>query len=394
MALGERLRKSRERVGLVQEQAAQVLGVPREMISMWENGSRNPSYRQLEALSGLYRVNVGYLLGEEELNERYELDMLYRWLPDDHEIQVEVERWVSFLDDWADFREESGDELPGFGKPPRDLNENGMITDARRAPTLAAKVRKHYRMGQDATPDLYAFLDEEDVLVYRAELGSVGKGSEGVSGAFYNHPRLGYCIMVNAQTTPGRQTFTLAHEFAHALYHHAVGGIISRKGDQDPKERFANAFAAHFLVPAKELRRLVEDERRDGGMDPYQALMFAAYFRVSYATLLTRLREEHLIDPDTYLDYKGYSPSSMAWQIGLDPEEFRVPEPRPLYLKRYPVSVLWRVKRAVEEDQLTDSQAADLLDVDVVTLRRQLKLLSNPPKATQREVEEFDELVV
>ena len=76
------------------------------------------------------------------------------------------------------------------------------------------------------------------------------QGQRGSVGAFYNHPKLGYSIFVNADTAPGRQTFTMAHEFAHALFHYPTVGVVSRKGDRDPKERFADAFAAHFLVPA------------------------------------------------------------------------------------------------------------------------------------------------
>ncbi len=361
---------------------------------MWETESRTPGLGQLEELARLYRVNVAYLLGEEELDEKREREVLFRGLSDSPEVRLELERWLDFLDGWADFLEDlgKGKALTGPGKPPRELRDWGQSTDARRAPTLAAKARQAYGLGSGAIPDLYAFLDERDVLVYRAALGSINGPRGGVSGAFYNHPELGYCLLVNSDTTPGRQAFTLAHEFAHALFHYPSRGLISWKGARDPREKFADVFAAHFLVPTKQLKELVEDDKRSGWPDPYEALQLASYFRVSYATILYRLFEEKVIEEDTYEWLKGYSPSQMAFYLGMDPEEFSIPEHKTLYLERYPVSVIEGVKRAVDDGELTPSQAAGLLDVDVHTLQRRVKLFSDPPKADAQERLEFEEL--
>ncbi len=394
MGLGDRLRDRRGRAGLTQGDAARALRLPRELVSMWETEARTPGLGQLEELARLYRVNAAYLLGEEELDEKREREVLFRGLSDSPGVRLELERWLDFLDGWADFLEDLGEDeaLTGPGKPPRELRDWGQSTDARRAPTLAAKAREAYGLGSGAIPDLYAFLDERDVLVYRAALGSINGPRGGVSGAFYNHPGLGYCLLVNSDTTPGRQAFTLAHEFAHALFHYPSRGLISWKGVRDPREKFADVFAAHFLVPTKQLKELVEDDKRNGWPDPYEALQLASYFRVSYATLLYRLFEEKFIEEDTYEWLKGYSPSQMAYYLGMDPEEFIIPEHKTLHLERYPVSVIEQVKRAVDDAELTPSQAAGLLGVDVYTLQRRIKLFSDPPKAGVEERLEFEEL--
>ncbi len=392
MVLGQRLRARRERMALTQAQAARALGIPRELVSMWETGARGPNRGQLEQLARLYQVDVDYLVAEEDTARQYEREVLTRELPQDPEERREIDCWLDFLDAWAQFQDEFGGELPGPQKPPRGLGVDQVITDARRAPTLAVKVREHYRLGLDAIPDLLAFLDKQGMLVYRAPLGAIGDGGERISGAFYNHPQLGYCILVNADTTPGRQAFTLAHEFCHALFHYPLGGLISRKGDRDAKEAFADAFAAHFLVPGRELRRLGEDERAKQGLDPYKALRFAAYYRVSYATLLARLREEGLISPALHREWKAYSPSAMARTIGLNAGDFRLPQHQPLSLERYPVSVLGRVKWAVDTKRLPPAEAARLLNVDGETLERSIALLVEPPAATEAEAQEFEEL--
>ena len=120
----------------------------------------------------------------------------------------------------------------------------------------------------------------------------------------------------------------------------------------------------------------------------YEALQLASYFRVSYATLLYRLLEERIVEREYYEWLKGYSPSRMAWHMGLDPDEFNLPDHEAVHLDRYPVSVIETVKRAVDNDDITPPQAAGLLNVDVYTLQQRI---SEPPPATEGERREYDE---
>lgn len=393
MELAHRLRKRRERLSLTQDWVAKALGVSRPMLSYWESGARTPGLKQLRDLAALYGTTPGGLLGEADAQPPSEHLVLFRGLPRGERVRAAVRTWLEFLDAWAAFRvEDLGLPEPGPSRPPRALDENETVTDRRRASALADKVRKHYRFGQDALPDLYAFLDEKGVLVYKANLGSIGRGEDSVSGAFYNHPRLGYCILVNADTSPGRQSFTLAHELAHALYHHAKGGIICRLAPDDPFERFANTFAANLLVPSKELRRLAKKELENGrkaSLEPLDAVSLATLFGVSYAMILVRLSSERLITPAQHDEWRQYSANSLAEQLGLGCEEFRIPERKALHLERYPMSVLEETKRAIEQGHLSPKQAAGLLRVDASDVQR--VLLAAPPAATDRERHEHEE---
>lgn len=390
MELARRLRERRERFALTQERVAQSIGVAREQLSYWESGARAPGLRQLQELALLYRTTPEELLGEEDPPTVEE--QIFGRGHEAIESAPGLRQWLAFLDGWAEFLEDLGRELPGPGRPPRKLDEEETVTDARRASSLAQKVRDYYQFGQDALPDLYTFLDESGYLVTKANLGPVGRGHDGISGAFYNHPRLGFCILVNADTSPGRQAFTLAHELAHALYHHAEGGIICRADPGDPLERFADSFAGNLLVPGKELRRLAKralDGTGTGALDPADALALAAYFGVSYAMILVRLRAERLITPGQHAEWSAYSAQSLARQLGLSSEQFNVPEPRPLHLDRYPLSVLEQTRAAIEGGLLSPKQAAGLLGVDASDVQR--VLLAPPPRASERERREHDE---
>jgi transcriptional regulator with XRE-family HTH domain len=64
-AVGRRLRKHRESVGLSQSQVASHLGVTQVAISNWELGRSQAGYVQLTTLSKIYGVPVGTFFEED-----------------------------------------------------------------------------------------------------------------------------------------------------------------------------------------------------------------------------------------------------------------------------------------------------------------------------------------
>lgn len=390
--LGPRLRQAREQAGMSQQDVADAIGVVRETISYWENERRAPGLVQLHHLADALGTSPDALLGNEPL-PTVEQDHLLLYRNVDaraSRTRVEVRRWLAFLDEWADLREECGDRLPGPGLPVNDAwRAPQPVTDSRRAVTLAAEVRAYYNLGSDAIPDLAAFLDQHGVLVYRARLERLEEG--GVSGVFYNHPRLGYAVLVNTDTTPGRQTFTLAHEFAHALFHYQERGLVSRAGDVDRKERFADDFAAHFLVPSDKLRDLVAHSNQGRIGSPFEVIHLQRYFRVSYATMLNRLRSAGLLPPEQYEEYRWYSPSDLASRLGFDHREyFPADGPHGTTLRTYPTSVLERVRSLILGEELSLPAAASLLRVSQEEIADEL--LAAFAHAGAEEEREFAEL--
>jgi transcriptional regulator with XRE-family HTH domain len=66
-ALGARLKQAREYIGLLQEDVATALGIPRTSVHALEAGKRKVTGLELRRLARLYRRSVGWLLGEEEV---------------------------------------------------------------------------------------------------------------------------------------------------------------------------------------------------------------------------------------------------------------------------------------------------------------------------------------
>ena len=65
-SLGETLRAHRTKCKMTQEFVAETIGVSRQAVSKWENGTSDPSTSHLFALAKLYGVSVEDLLKEVE----------------------------------------------------------------------------------------------------------------------------------------------------------------------------------------------------------------------------------------------------------------------------------------------------------------------------------------
>lgn len=63
-SLGQCLREHRTQCHMTQEFVAEHIGVSRQAVSKWENGSAEPSTSNLIALAKLYGVSAEALLGE------------------------------------------------------------------------------------------------------------------------------------------------------------------------------------------------------------------------------------------------------------------------------------------------------------------------------------------
>lgn len=95
--LGARLRQAREYIGLLQEDVANALGIPRTSVHALEAGKRKVTGLELRRLARLYRRPVGWLLGEEEI-EFSDAEPLFRAAASlSQEDKEQVLRFAEFL---------------------------------------------------------------------------------------------------------------------------------------------------------------------------------------------------------------------------------------------------------------------------------------------------------
>lgn len=388
--VGRRLREARLKAGFDrQEDVAVLLGVSRELISYWETARRRPGAAHLQKLCRLYGRSLDEILTGDGVPEQEPADLLFRDAGEDVSplARAGIREFISFLDDYADLLETLGDTPLGEQSSPFTLVEDYLTSDDVRR--KAEEVRAHYRLGLGPIPNLFALLDDAGFTIYRAPLGPLEDG--GISGAFLNHRRLGFCIFVNLDTTLGRQWFTLAHELAHALFHSRERtAVVSRIDRVDERERFANRFAGEFLVPAEALRGVMERLRVPRRIrDPEWIIRLQRHFHVSYAMMIVRLHQIGAVERGDYEELRFIDPVDWAAGSGVEPvPEWGKPADRSR-LVRYPPRFLDKVREAVRRGVLSPASAADLLGV---SLDETLEAVAAPGMAGRDRLRELEEL--
>jgi hypothetical protein len=126
-------------------------------------------------------------------------------------------------------------------------------------------------------------------------------------------------------------------------------------------ERFANAFAAEFLVPTDSLRAVVETLGLNRVDNAEVVIHLQRLFRVSYAMILRRLQAAGLVVPSDIQRFRSVQPVHTAERLGYftEPDEW-FQDPDRWGLARFPRRFLRLLRRALDEEAATISGAASM----------------------------------
>ena len=396
MSLADQLVRARTRRGLGQDDLAIALGVSLAMVSYWETDKRRPNDRQLAALSSLLQVAVAVLEDfEEEPPVPDFASMLLRGadqeLPDG--ARAGLGEFVAFLDSFADLAEACQFKIHGMTQSPF-VSSSGFESadDARRK---AEEVRSHLRLGLGPVGDLDGLCELIGVTTYRVNLGSDLRKT--VSGAFLDHPKVGFSILINLAMTPGRRRFSQAHELAHALFHSgAETRYLVSAAAKNQRERFADAFAGEFLMPAEGVRRVMEEQGFGPRIDePSEVIHLQRFFNVSYSTALVRLRKTNALTQERFEEFKEIRPVLFARALGYDTsdEEYQQ-DPERWRVERFPPRFRRLLRLAIQRGVVSVPTAAALarLSIDEVSDLIATGTAASPSDSEERrEMREFED---
>ena len=76
MTLEEQIRNYRKQAGMSQEEMAELIGVSRQAITKWENGTGTPDIANLVAIAELFQISLDELLLNKK-KEKKQSEYLY-----------------------------------------------------------------------------------------------------------------------------------------------------------------------------------------------------------------------------------------------------------------------------------------------------------------------------
>lgn len=192
--------------------------------------------------------------------------------------------------------------------------------------TFAAEARQRLGLGIRPVWDMVALLEEEDIFVVQAPFES-----NKLFGAFTYSEETGPCVLINTACTKGRQITTAAHEYCHNLKdREKIRAIICGRHNEDEEvERYAFAFARHFLMPREGVLQVLDDLGALGrGIDKEDIVHLRWHFKVSYPVALLHLLHLGFLSRSEYEELKDAGVWSLDRRLGYDPEEDQKEAPK------------------------------------------------------------------
>ncbi len=366
--LALRLRAARESRGLTQAQASAELGVSRPLLIAIEKGTREVGSEELIRLAQIYGKPVSELLRPTPpplaIGARFRAALANA--PHAEAMPEVVAQLEGRADNYLDLLRRAHSEPPGRFQPARSISH---LDPWQAGEDLATEERNRLGIGDGPIRPLREVLEiEVGLRIFLLQLPNH------VAGLFVNVEALGGCIGVNINHPAERRRWTMAHEYAHYLATRDRAEVtpVAQRRQQPESERFADAFAANFLMPRSGLSRRFHELKRSkqGKVTPATLVQLAHAYGVSVQALALRLEDLRLVPTGTWdgLRDNDFQPRAAARMLGLEPSE-QAADALPLHYRLLAVQLY-------ADGEITESQLAQYLGTDIVGARRAYQQLT------------------
>ena len=180
------------------------------------------------------------------------------------------------------------------------------------AELLAGKFRSQVGMSLTEPINIKTLIRKLGVTVIYRPLSdkSFGISCKSASGKMF--------MLVNSNSTRGRQHFTIAHEFYHLYFdEHPTPHMCN--GTAYGEEKNANSFASALLMPKEGVLAMIsKEEIANHNVNLATVLRLEQLFSTSRSTLLIRLKDIGLITQKRLEELMGVSVKGSAREYGYD----------------------------------------------------------------------------
>jgi len=369
--VGARLQEARRARNFTQQYVATAMDIARTTVVAIEKGERRITSQELVALSGLYGISVSRLLKmpTDSAISDFVPQFRHGWR-EAFESEPELERVASDLQRFAeDFVElEHLNEMAKTTKDNPQYSISGLSPE-QAGEEIAIAERNRLGIGDGPISNLRERLEMDVGLrVFYFEMPS------GVSGIFAYSDSLGGCVGINSKHPRDRRHWSLGHEYGHYLTTRFNVEITFLRNNRRlaSSERFADAFAENFLMPASGLNRRFTEMTRstEKGMTMAEICQLADLYQVSVQALVLRLENLRRVPSGTWehLAHNGFKTREAQRILGINANPPIDELPR------------WYMKLAVmafEKGEVSEGQLARYLRTDRLTARLLVEGLSS-----------------
>lgn len=339
---GERLKLARNSRGLsLRALSASIDGiVTAQAIGKYERGEMAPNSEVAIAMAHALDVSTNYLLSASTISlETVEFRKLASTRAKERAaveatVLDQVDRYLQV------------EQLLGIDSTARQEPDGApfRVNDIAEAETASKSVRRAWNLGGSPIPDMAHLIEERGIKILKLLLP---KSVDGLTCFVQSAERDDIPVVIcSTAKSVERQRFTIAHELGH---------MVLKIPSSLPEEKVCDRFAGAFLVPEEELTREVGQRRANFGFDEF--IEVKRFFGISAAALVVRMRDLGIIRQATATGiFRGIGRS------------WRKTEPRPLTRTESPVRFRRLCLRALAENEISVSKAAELLRIRVTEI--------------------------
>lgn len=360
---GQRLAEARKARGVTQEDVSAYLNYSRPTYIAIEKGERPAKAEEIVKLAAYFGRKVSELVrpGEPVIDFQPHLRAAAEKIKAENQRELlaaigELQRLAS------DYR-----ELEQMMNAPLRYNYPPLVTletpvdVAELAESVASQERRRLGLGEQPVEQLRRLLEwDVGLRIFYWPLPSA------IAGMYAYADDVGCCIMVNRKHPAPRRRLSLLHEYGHLVADRYKPGIdyLNMPGRKPANERFAEAFALSFLMPANAVRqRFHEIVAATKDFQVADLCRLSHFFFVSVEAMALRLEQLALIPKGSWglINESKFAPRQAAELLGLQPQradDYALPE-RNVFL----------AVNAYEKGDIGDSDLAHYLRSDIVTAR-------------------------
>lgn len=341
--IGERIERARQAAGLSLRDLAEALGVSHTAVSNYIKGKVTPSSTVLLQLAKALDVRVEYFFRRAEVHlqgveyrKRTTLSAATK-----KQILADAE---DQLERWLALEEFLPPTWSRRFKLPATLPK--LVADGDDIERVAIALRQAWQLGHNPIPDLIDTLEEQGLRVITVK-GDEEQKFDGFSAHCGDTP----VVVVGGLWCGDRQRFTLAHELGHLILH-------GRLGEGMEEEKACNRFAGAFLAPRDVVFSVLGEQRhwlefQELGLlkEEFGLSMQAWIFRCGDLGILPQHAAKEL--------YKSFRAN--GWHKK---------EPGKPYPREETRLFKQRIYRALAENLIGDSKAAELLGMSLYDLQQ------------------------
>jgi Zn-dependent peptidase ImmA (M78 family)/DNA-binding XRE family transcriptional regulator len=349
--IGERLQRARKAAGLSLRVLADQTDLSHTTIDKFEKEKLKPSSSQLIKMAKVLGVRTEYFFRSDVITiqtpeYRKKTTLAKKVLNKiEGDIFDQAERWHELLNLYPKSPIES------FSLPANLLE---FISTETQIEDLAVTMRHAWELGLGCIPDLIDTLESQGIMVISTAVKNDEK-FDGLTSVVNDIP----LIVVDANWVGDRQRFTLAHELGHLL-------LKNRIAESDNEEKWCNHFAGAFLLPKATLISHLGEHRHN--LEPRELYLLKHEFGLSMQGVLFRAKQAEIITQATF--------ERICRMFSMN--GWRKCEPQTQYPSEKTILFKQLVYRALAEDYISESKAAELLGLSVIKFHQQRTLDFDP----------------